>query len=126
MYDSRFARKQNEWDGMKETLVLKLLREKFVQCKAFSSALQDSGSKGLVHNVLDPWWGTGSKEPEVIRGKNIFGRLLEQIRKEIDSRKEQASAQCPYLPRTRIERSSLALFGSEMNLMVKKNNLQKT
>ena len=54
MYDSRLARSQKEWDKMKETEVLRLLREKFKQCKVFSSALQDSGSKELVHNVLDP------------------------------------------------------------------------
>ena len=54
MSDSRLARSQKERHEMKETVVLRLLREKFKQCKVFSSALQDSGSKELVHNVLDP------------------------------------------------------------------------
>ena len=52
--DPRLARLQKERDEKKETMVLRLLREKFEQCRAFSSALLDSGSKVLVHNVLDP------------------------------------------------------------------------
>ena len=77
------SRLNKEWDRRKETLVLHLLRLKYVQCPVFASALRESGTKGLLHTVLDPWWGTGSREVEVIRGKNVFGRLLEQVRSEV-------------------------------------------
>jgi hypothetical protein len=31
---------------------------------------------------MDPWLGTGSKDTVTIKGKNVFGRLLEQVRRE--------------------------------------------
>ena len=69
------------WDSGRETLVLHLLRLKLEQCPRFTNALRESGTKSLLHNVLDSWWGTGSRGSDIL-GVNVFGRLLEQVRRE--------------------------------------------
>ena len=78
----RLASLVEGWNKSKETLVLRLLRLKLAQCPTFAAALRESGTKGLLHNVLDPWWGTGSRDADTVAGRNVFGRLLEQVRFE--------------------------------------------
>lgn len=76
------AKLNTSWKGTREKLMLALLREKAQQCPKFTDSLCNSGHDSILHNVYDNWWGTGSRDRSV-KGLNVFGRLLEDIRSEL-------------------------------------------
>lgn len=80
--DTSLARLVESWDRRKEALSEQLVRAKAQQCPAFTASLRESGTRGLLHNVRDPWWGTGTTDPQAHGGRNVFGRVLERLRHE--------------------------------------------
>lgn len=71
----------SHWERIRSDVVLTLLKEKADQCPPFTQKLKESGSAPILHNVHDSFWGTGTRDPVPGTGKNLFGKLLEAVRR---------------------------------------------
>ena len=70
---------REDWDRVKESVMLDGLREKFKQNKGLLDLLKSSGSRPLIYASTDAYWGEGRTG----KGKNRYGHLLEQVREEL-------------------------------------------
>jgi N-glycosidase YbiA len=68
-----------DWDTVKEAVMLEGLREKFRQNRGLLELLKATGARPLVEASPDPFWGEGRTG----KGKNRYGKLLEQVRTEL-------------------------------------------
>ena len=68
-----------DWDTVKEAVMLEGLREKFRQNRGLLDLLKATGARPLVEASPDPFWGEGRTG----KGKNRYGKLLEQVRAEL-------------------------------------------
>ena len=68
------------WDSMKFDVMLKACRAKFNQHEDLKQLLLSTGYRPIHENCSDPWWGGGPHFPE---GKNLLGKVLVQVRKEL-------------------------------------------
>lgn len=61
------------------------IQAKSKSCPIFSNQLRSSGSAYIAHNVLDPYWGTGSETSKIPHpmGLNILGVLLMRLRQTL-------------------------------------------
>ena len=68
------------WHDCKADIMTDILEEKAKQCPVFHKALQNTGTKHLVHNTeTDSFWGCG----EDFKGLNMLGSLLEDLRQRL-------------------------------------------
>jgi ribA/ribD-fused uncharacterized protein len=71
---------RQDWDQVKETVMLEGLRAKFTQNPQLASLLRSTGTAMLIEKMpRDSYWGSGPNGC----GRNRMGRLLEKLRKEI-------------------------------------------
>lgn len=71
---------RDDWDRVKETVMLEGLRAKFKQNRGLLDQLKATGSRPIVEaNPGDSYWGEGRTG----KGKNRMGKLLEQVREEL-------------------------------------------
>lgn len=78
---SRATPIRQDWDSIKEEIMLKGLREKFKNPE-LKTVLLSTGKKELVENSpYDKYWGIGPNG----KGKNRLGVLLMQLRTELQS-----------------------------------------
>ena len=67
------------WDGMKDAVMLDVVRAKVLQHKEISELLLSTGNAVLVeHTENDSYWGDGDGS-----GKNRLGKILMKIREEL-------------------------------------------
>ena len=69
------------WHCQKVGLMKHLLRIKAQHCHAFRQSLRISGTKTLVEDTRQPFWAKGPHGD----GKNVLGKILEDVRAEIYS-----------------------------------------
>ena len=71
---------RQDWEEVKETVMLEGLRAKFAQNPQLADLLRSTGTAMLIEKMpRDSYWGSGPNGC----GRNRMGRLLEKIRKEI-------------------------------------------
>ena len=69
------------WNKKERSVMTEIVQGKVDQHAEVEMALQATGSKRIVHNVADKYWGTGGKRGN---GKNLQGRILMSIRDRKD------------------------------------------
>ena len=71
---------RNDWEGVKEEIMVKALRAKFTQNKSMGRLLRRTFPFELQEEARrDPYWGTGHDG----RGRNRLGVLLQKVREEL-------------------------------------------
>jgi ribA/ribD-fused uncharacterized protein len=81
---------RTDWIAIRETVMLKALRAKFVQHPDLAKKLLSSGEKILIELTNnDSFWG----DPGDGSGQNRLGQLLMQVREELSSNKNRALLQ---------------------------------
>ncbi len=68
-----------DWETVKEAVMLEGLRAKFQQNRGLLDLLKSTGARPLIEASPDAFWGEGRTG----KGKNRYGKLLEQIREEL-------------------------------------------
>jgi ribA/ribD-fused uncharacterized protein len=68
-----------DWETVKESVMLEGLRAKFQQNRGLLDLLKSTGARPLIEASPDPFWGEGRTG----KGKNRYGKLLEQVREEL-------------------------------------------
>ena len=68
-----------DWETVQESVLLDALRAKFQQNRGLLELLKSTGSRPLVEDTVDAYWGVGRTG----KGKNRMGKLLEQVREEL-------------------------------------------
>lgn len=83
--------KKEEWEAAKDNIMRVALKSKFTQHPELRKKLIDTGSKRLAEaNPRDSYWGINTsagtskaKDPSKWPGKNVMGKLLEELRTEL-------------------------------------------
>ena len=68
-----------DWETVKEAVMLEGLRAKFQQNRGLLDLLKSTGARPLIEASPDAFWGEGRTG----KGKNRYGKLLEQVREEL-------------------------------------------
>ena len=68
-----------DWDNNKEKVILTGLRAKFQQNSGLLETLKSTGKRPLIESSVDTYWGKGPTG----KGKNRYGKILEQVREEL-------------------------------------------
>jgi ribA/ribD-fused uncharacterized protein len=77
--DHKLPMKQN-WDNIKESVMIKVLHAKFTQNEDAKQTLLSTGDAVLIEDSpIDYYWGCGSDGT----GKNRLGKLLMRLREEL-------------------------------------------
>ncbi len=69
------------WNKKERAVAKAIVTAKVEQNPEVQEALEATGTKRIVHNVADKFWGTGGKKGS---GKNIHGRFLMSLRDKKD------------------------------------------
>jgi N-glycosidase YbiA len=81
---SRARRLRDDWDAVKEPIMLEVLRAKFTQHPDLGERLRATGDALLVEQrARDAYWGDGGDG----HGLNRLGALLMQVRGELAARR---------------------------------------
>ena len=67
------------WKETKEDVMLNLIQVKANQCQTFRKRLTSTGSKDIVENTNNEYWGRG----QTGTGKNVLGVLLQLLRQKL-------------------------------------------
>ena len=71
---------RQDWEEVKETVMLEGLRAKFTQNPQLADLLRSTGTAILIEKMpRDSYWGSGPNGC----GRNRMGRLLEQVRRDL-------------------------------------------
>lgn len=81
------------WDSKKESVMLTGLRAKFQQNSGLLEQLKSTGERALIEASTDAYWGEGRTG----KGKNRYGKLLEQVRLELKEYVIEGSATAPVI-----------------------------
>ena len=74
---------RGDWETVKNDVMLKCLRAKFTQHEILTQKLLSTGDRKLIeHTTNDSYWGDGGDGS----GRNMLGKLLMQVRKELSSK----------------------------------------
>jgi ribA/ribD-fused uncharacterized protein len=84
------------WDSKKESIMLTGLRAKFQQNSGLLEQLKGTGERELIESSTDAYWGEGRTG----KGKNRYGKLLEQVRVELKEYVVEGSATAPVIVET--------------------------
>jgi len=72
--------RRSDWDGVKDDIMLKALRLKFMQHDKLRRKLLETADKTLIeHTSNDSYWGDGGDGS----GRNMLGKLLMQVRGDL-------------------------------------------
>lgn len=83
--------KEEEWTAKKDNVMRIAVKAKFTQHPELRKKLQETGDKRIGEaNPRDKYWGIGTgadtskaKDPSKWPGKNVLGKILEEIRTEL-------------------------------------------
>lgn len=78
-----YAKLRDNWDGVKRDIMLSLLRDKFSREPHRSALAQSREQLVEVTWWHDTYWGVCSCPQHAMRGQNILGKLLAQVRSEL-------------------------------------------
>jgi ribA/ribD-fused uncharacterized protein len=81
------------WDSRKESVMLTGLRAKFQQNSGLLEQLKMTGARPLIEASVDAYWGEGRTG----KGKNRYGKLLEQVREELREFVIEGTVKAPVL-----------------------------
>lgn len=70
---------RDDWDSVRESIMLQLLRAKFTQNDLLAERLAKTGTDPIVMEGYNSFWGTGRDGS----GENVLGQLLEGVRSEV-------------------------------------------
>lgn len=78
---------RNDWEEVKDEVMYKLLRQKFRQHPTLSHQLLETGDQELIEGN---WWGDRYWGMCKGQGQNMLGKLLMQVRTELQERMSNA------------------------------------
>lgn len=74
---------RSDWDLIKDDIMRKVVRVKFLTHKDAQKTLLYTGDEELIENsAIDWYWGCGADGT----GKNMLGKILQEVRKELKDR----------------------------------------
>lgn len=83
-----------DWESVKDDVMLKALRAKFSDNQRLRTMLLDTHDKELIeHTANDSYWGDGGNGS----GQNKLGKLLMQVRRELNSKYGSTASPCKNL-----------------------------
>ena len=78
---------REDWDSVKDEIMLQAVRTKFTQHEDLKAVLLGTGDATLVeHTANDSYWGDGGDGS----GRNRLGRILMQVREELRAERRDA------------------------------------
>lgn len=78
---SRKLQLRPDWEKVKNSVMFDAVRAKFTQHKDLKELLLSTGDAKIIeHTVKDNYWGDGGNG----NGKNMLGKILMKIRKELE------------------------------------------
>ena len=90
-----------EWLARREEVIQNLMKEKFLQNPHLREKLLESHNDTLVEATGDPYWGAGCGltsyllKNKTYKGRNITGRLLQDIRTELRAGAQSGNRENP-------------------------------
>ena len=85
---SRSAKLREDWEFVKDDIMRKVVRAKFMQHEEIRKNLLETGDALLVeHTAKDSYWADGGDG----HGRNMLGQILMEIRDEISRQQESDS-----------------------------------
>ena len=90
-----------EWLACREEVIQNLMKEKFLQNPHLREKLLESHNDTLVEATGDPYWGAGCGltsyllKNKTYKGRNITGRLLQDIRTELRAGAQSGNRENP-------------------------------
>ena len=77
----RRVKLRSDWENVKVGIMRELVRQKFIQNPELLKCLIDTGEQELVEGNYwgDTFWGVDSRRG----GKNMLGKILEEVRAEL-------------------------------------------
>ena len=93
------------WQDKKSKELENICRSRADQDLDFRTVLKATDEQPLIHNVHSEYWGTGKSG----KGKNIYGRILERVRKSLKDPEQDNSEETP-LPEDRDVKMSRKLI----------------
>jgi len=83
---------RRDWDRVRTKIMRWCLRVKLVQnCVKFADLLLETGNKPIVEeSKKDDFWGAKPLDDGTLKGRNVLGRLLMELREELLSQNRQA------------------------------------
>lgn len=88
-HEGRHVQLRPDWEEVKDTVMLEIVRAKFTQNQGLAEKLLDTGDAELIEGNYwkDFYWGVCYG-----KGQNKLGKILMQVRREIREGKDKASA----------------------------------
>lgn len=87
-----------EWHSIKLTVMRDILHAKADYCEKFKKTLIETAGKSIVESTSDVYWSSGipphdsmTTLPSYYPGKNMLGRLMEQVRADLIKEAELAA-----------------------------------
>jgi len=81
---------KNDWESKRLLYMWKGLGAKFTQNEYLKKYLLDTGDAELIEDSpYDPFWGRGKDR----NGKNMMGKMLMELRKELKGEEDQNASQ---------------------------------
>ncbi len=81
------------WQKQKVKELEQICRARANQDMNYRTSLEATGDQNLIHNVPNAFWGSGtSTAARPLKGKNIYGKTLEKIRREIQIDKDRENS----------------------------------
>jgi ribA/ribD-fused uncharacterized protein len=74
---------RQEWEEIKDQVMLDILRLKFTPGTRLANMLLDTGPEMLVEGNTDTYWGRVQQPDGSWKGRNQLGKLLMRVRKEL-------------------------------------------
>jgi ribA/ribD-fused uncharacterized protein len=86
-----------DWDAVRIPIMKWCLRVKLVQnWSKFGALLLDTGDRPIVEDSRkDDFWGATPDEDGILRGRNVLGRLLMELRERLKTQPESLAAVTP-------------------------------
>ena len=84
---SKEINKSIEWEVKEEEVLTEIVRIKAKCCKEFREELEVTGNRPLEEDTADRKWGRGTYANP---GRNIMGKILEKIRRELRNKEGSA------------------------------------
>lgn len=105
------------WDNVKVEAMRYTLRTKWMQAVRFRNVLEDTGTLTIVErSTSDPFWGAISVTIGTLRGGNLLGELLMELRAEVRGEK----------PPRNLTLDSFLLFGLPLTMTFSPVTLPET
>ena len=92
---------RNDWDEVRVAIMRYVLKVKLAQnFSTFGALLESTGTRPIVElSRRDPFWGAQrNKETSILRGQNVLGKLLCELREEFVNSSAESREAMRYVP----------------------------